>query len=227
MNKPSPVLGQRDCAVIFIRRLPSNPQKEKTGGYYYKKYSLRLFAVDKRQFSIKFQFLNDEVMGLTIPLVVFHTGCMAEETVKQSFLNKKNMLMGLTAVVLVVAVAASVYFYMQYYQTQKLLKNPTLAAQQQTQALLSAVGNLIDLPQNETPTIATVSDVTKLQGQPFFAKAQNGDKVLIYTNAKKAILYRPSENKIIDVAPVNIGANVTPTPTDVVKKVTPKPTAGK
>ena len=149
-----------------------------------------------------------------------------EKTSKGGLFSFKNIVMVLGAVVLAGAVAAAVYFYMQYYQTQQLLKNPTLAAQQQTQALLASVGKLMDLPNNETPTIATVSDVSKLKDQPFFANAQNGDKVLIYTNAKKAILYRPSENKIIDVAPVNIGQSITPTPapTGVTKKVTPKPT---
>lgn len=149
-----------------------------------------------------------------------------EKAPRKGFLSAKNIVMGLAAIVLAVAVAASVYFYMQYYQAQQLLKNPNLAAQQQTKDLLAAVGKLIDLPKNETPTIATVSDVSKLKDQPFFANAQNGDKVLIYTNAKKAILYRPSENKIIDVAPVNIGqtATPTPTPTKSAKKVTPKPT---
>lgn len=67
---------------------------------------------------------------------------------------------------------------------------------------------------DETPTIATVSDITKLQGQPFFAKAQNGDKVYVYSNAKKAILYRPSENKIIEETTYAVFAP-TPTPTPV------------
>lgn len=72
-------------------------------------------------------------------------------------------------------------------------------------ALLEKVGMLIELPQGETPTVATVSDKDKLKDQPFFANAQNGDKVIIYPNAKKAILYRPSINKLIDVAPVSFG----------------------
>jgi hypothetical protein len=55
--------------------------------------------------------------------------------------------------------------------------------------------------------VATVSDASKLQSQQFFAKAQNGDKVLIFTNAKRAVLYRPSTNKVIEYAPVNIGNN--------------------
>lgn len=147
---------------------------------------------------------------------------------EKGLLSPKNIIMGLASLVLVVAVAAAVYFYMQWYQAQQLIKNPSLVAQQQTQDLLKRVGMLIDLPKNETPTVATVSDVSKLKGQPFFANAMNGDKVLIYTNSRKAILYRPSENKIIEVAPVNIGENASPTPAPTgATKPTPKPTASK
>lgn len=112
------------------------------------------------------------------------------------------------AVALIIAVASipSYYFYNQYQKSQQLLKNPTEAAKEEVNALVAKVGQLLELPQGEKPTVATVSDKDKLKDQAFFAKAENGDKVLIYTNAKKAILYRPSTNKVIDVAPVNIGS---------------------
>lgn len=61
-------------------------------------------------------------------------------------------------------------------------------------------------------------DPEKLRDQPFFANAQRGDKVLIYANAKKAILYNPPSNKIIEVAPVNIGNPMLAPASTTVKK---------
>lgn len=84
------------------------------------------------------------------------------------------------------------------------------SAQDETAQLVAEVSKLMVLPQNEQPTIATVTDLAKLQGQPFFANAQVGDKVLIYSQAGKAILYRPSENKIIELAPLNIATSSPP-----------------
>jgi hypothetical protein len=65
------------------------------------------------------------------------------------------------------------------------------------------VSGLIELP-NEQPTLATVTDKNKLEKQPFFEKAENGDKVLIYLSSRKALLYRPSTKKIVDFGTVNI-----------------------
>lgn len=111
------------------------------------------------------------------------------------------------AIVLILAAVPSIYFYRQYRATQQKLANPTEYAQEEAKLIRGKVGKLIELPFDEQPTIATVTDAAKLAEQPFFANTQNGDKVLIFTNAKKAILYRPSTNKIIEVAPVNIGPN--------------------
>ncbi len=91
-------------------------------------------------------------------------------------------------------------------------------------ALIDEVADKMELPQNETPTIATVTDVTKLADQPFFRNAKNGDKVMIYGSTKEAILYRPSNHKIIAVAPINATANPTGTPVAQATNVTGTPT---
>lgn len=102
------------------------------------------------------------------------------------------------------------------------LSNPQEAAKDEAEQLKAEVAKLIDLP-NETPTIATVVDVEKLKSQAFFTKAQNGDKVLMFSEAKKAVLYRPSTKKIIEVAPINLGSgNTQGTSTEV---TTPAPAA--
>lgn len=69
--------------------------------------------------------------------------------------------------------------------------------------VVKAVGNLIELP-TETPSIATVTDLAPLQDQAFFARAAVGDVVLMFPQSRKALLYRPSENKLIEAAPLTL-----------------------
>ena len=76
-----------------------------------------------------------------------------------------------------------------------LLKKP----QDNANDIVTKVGLLVEFPSTENPSVATVSDVEKLKSQDFFKRAKNGDKVLIFQSVKKAILYRPSTNKIIDI----------------------------
>ncbi len=91
-------------------------------------------------------------------------------------------------------------------------------------ALIDEVGDKMELPQNETPTIATVTDVTKLADQPFFRNAKNGDKVMIFGSTKEAILYRPSIHKIIAVAPINGTVNPSIAPAPQATNITGTPT---
>lgn len=72
-------------------------------------------------------------------------------------------------------------------------------------SLVEKVGNLVALPEGEEPVVATVTEKEKLAGQAFFDKASNGDKVLIYTRSKKAYLYDPDSNKVLEIAPVSFG----------------------
>jgi hypothetical protein len=127
----------------------------------------------------------------------------------------KKKLIGvliLLGVLGVLGVVGSVYFYSQYTKANNELQDfksdPTTlqnAAVSEAKKLIAAVSKLIDLPQDEEPTVATVTDANKLRDQEFFRNAKNGDKVLIYTKAKKAILYDPKANKVINVAPINLG----------------------
>jgi hypothetical protein len=92
------------------------------------------------------------------------------------------------------------YFLLKYRQN---VKDVNLEAQK----TVEQVSKIIILP-DENPTVATVTDIGKLAGQKFFEKAQNGDRVLIFTNAKEVILYRPMINKIVALGPVESGQSV-------------------
>ena len=118
-------------------------------------------------------------------------------------------------VVAVVAIVLAGYFYSQL---RVLKKNPQAVAAQEVSDLVMKVGKLVVLPTGETPTVATVSDPEALKDQAFFSSAQKGDKVLIYAQAKKAFLYSVTLNKIIDVAPLNIGTQKPVTPPATEKK---------
>ncbi len=117
---------------------------------------------------------------------------------RKSFLARNGVVIVLV-VLLIAAIGAGAYFYM------KATADPQATAQKELDKTVGAVGKLMVLPEDETPTLATVEDPAKLQDQPFFKNAKKGDKVLIYTRSQKAILYDPSLNKIVEVAPVNLG----------------------
>lgn len=71
-------------------------------------------------------------------------------------------------------------------------------------SLVDKVGELMLLPTDEKPTVATVSDLNPLKDQLFFKNAHVGDMVFMYPKARRAILYSPSQNKIIEVAPITL-----------------------
>lgn len=123
-----------------------------------------------------------------------------EDTIKKS--SRFRFWKILSFLVFVLAVGSSGYFYLQL---KELKNNPQAVAKKEAEALVAKVSRLILLPEGETPTVATVSDPEVLKKQEFFAKAQIGDKVLIFTTAKKAFLYSVTMDKILEVAPLNIG----------------------
>ena len=111
----------------------------------------------------------------------------------------------LVPILLVLLAGVSIAAISLYQKVNILEKNSTSVAQQEVASLVAEVGKHIVLPEGEMPTVATVTDPDKLKDQAFFANAKSGYKVLVYANAKKAFLYDPVNDKLIDVAPLNIG----------------------
>ena len=134
----------------------------------------------------------------------------AGSTGKSRRFKKMSWKKWLSFLIVLALIAGGIWLINDYSQIRKeneKLSDPQQAAKAATAQLVADVGKITQLPAGETPTIATVSDASKLKNQAFFAQAENGDKVLIYTQAKRAYLYRPSTNKIIEIAPINLGSN--------------------
>lgn len=112
-------------------------------------------------------------------------------------MDKKKFFPLIIAIIVTVLIAGGIGFY-SFRQNQMLSgsgKNNTT----ELETMIKKIGQFMLLPTDERPTLATVTDKNKLIGQVFFKKAENGDKVLIYAKNKKAILFRPSTNKVIEV----------------------------
>jgi hypothetical protein len=126
--------------------------------------------------------------------------------------KKKNGLIITLVIVVILALAAfGSWSYYSYYQAkQKLSKlstpeGQTELAQREVDLLLARIKEHMVLPEDEEPTIASVTDVEALKKtQPFFEKAQNGDRVLVYTKAGKAIIFSPERDLIVNVGAVAI-----------------------
>ena len=107
----------------------------------------------------------------------------------------QKLALGAGGLLLVVSLVAFLVMFIQY---RNLKSDPNAEKDAEAKQLVAQVGKFYDLPTDETPTVATVSDKSKVVDQPFFAKAENGDKILIYRKNKLVILFRPSQNKIIN-----------------------------
>ena len=77
----------------------------------------------------------------------------------------KKLLTYLLLSLVIILLGTTGYFYYQY---QKLSRSPIAAqitAQEEVQKLAVDIGKLILLPKDETPTVATVTDINKLKDQ--------------------------------------------------------------
>ncbi len=116
--------------------------------------------------------------------------------------NKTVLIVALVAL-FVLAVGSSAYFYKQY----RNVKNDPASAikqknSQETERVLAEVKGVILIESTEAPTIARVEDpdALKKNNEVFYKNVQKGDYLVLYKD--RAIIYRESNNQIINVAPI-------------------------
>jgi|GEM_PF-2083281 len=97
--------------------------------------------------------------------------------------------------VTIVAVSASLFFYLQYSAVQ----GKTQADQQ----LVERISQNVQLPTDETPIVVTVASKTKLTNKQLAKKVHDGDKLIIYSANRRIIVFRPSTEKIVDILSFN------------------------
>ena len=130
-----------------------------------------------------------------------------ENLPKKPFFTSRKRVVATGVISLIIVAGGGAYGWYQY----QLSQNPAVIYAKKLKTITDIASQQVALPKDEQPVVATVSDITKLPKEAFFANAQDGDKILMYKKHKEAILYRPSTGNVITEAKLDF-QNVTPTP---------------
>lgn len=118
--------------------------------------------------------------------------------------SKKTIVLFLVVSVLIaVSLGLAGFFAWKYFSGSPSEEE---AAAKTTEKIVNKTSALFELPEEEEPTVAQIQDRSKLEDQKFFDKAQNGDYLLVYEQARMALIYRESIDKLINVGPVDLPA---------------------
>lgn len=116
----------------------------------------------------------------------------------------KGMIRTIALVLIGIIIGVGGLWAYNYFTGGKIAASAVKQVEQtQVNDLLAKVGKLVILPTGETPVVATINDAAALiKEQVFYKGAKNGDVVIVYQKAAKAIVYSPSRNIIVNVGPV-------------------------
>ena len=116
-------------------------------------------------------------------------------------LTKRNLKRAFV-VLAAVAVAILIWQYLDARAELNRFNDPVKAVEAESKDLVGQVSKIMILPNGEQPVPAEVSDESRFADNPAFAGVKNGDKLLIYQEQRKVIIYRPSTNQIVNVISV-------------------------
>jgi hypothetical protein len=171
---------------------------------------------------------KDKAVAAAAPAAVVVAGASAKKTAKANGKGGKLHFGHVLGYVVLIALVAGLAYWAYGLSTENkdlknkvatlesqvttLNNNPAIVEQRKTNELVTKVSALMEVPQNESPQAALVSDASSLKKQyPFFANVTNGDQILFYYQAGKVIVYRPSTNKIVQTGPLTISQTTTAT----------------
>ncbi|MDB5187772.1 MAG: hypothetical protein JWO50_292 [Candidatus Kaiserbacteria bacterium] len=119
-------------------------------------------------------------------------------------MNQTNKII-IGVIVLLVVLVGGYFIYKHFSQT------PEQKLEEQSRMLIASVSKHMLLPSNETPEVYEIKDpATLAKQQVFFADAQVGDELLVFSQAGKAIIYSPGRDVIVNVGPITGQASTTP-----------------
>lgn len=115
---------------------------------------------------------------------------------------KKIALLSANILLLVSLGFTSVFYYIKYTDA----KEASLTSEQKLAKYEKEISKSYTLPTDEKPQLYDVNNADQLRkdesNKDFFKDIQNGDVLLIYTNNKLGIIYRPTTKKIIKTGPL-------------------------
>lgn len=117
---------------------------------------------------------------------------------------KSKLLPWLLLVIVLAAGLAGTLYYKD--RADKVEADPASVQQEKNQAetdrVLTKLKNVLNVSEEDAPTVARVEDPEKLKqsNQDFYKDIQVGDYLVIYP--KRAIIFRENESQIINIAPI-------------------------
>lgn len=113
----------------------------------------------------------------------------------------------LTLLIIVIIALLGYALFQKFSPTKKTAEGQL--SDKEIKSLVTKVSKLINVPE-ETPVIATIIKADQLIAeQKFYAGSKDGDYLMVFPTAQKAIIYREKENRLINVGPIIVDQTAT------------------
>jgi hypothetical protein len=136
---------------------------------------------------------------------------------KKPFFGKPAVIVTILALMAVCAV----FLWVRQLWTppaQPLTSDNSPKIKQEVQSTIARVAELVPIKTDERPYVGVITDVDLVkQANPFYKDAEQGDKVLIWSD--RAVVYSPSKDKIVAMV-VATPANAQPAPAPTIEQPT-------